>query len=76
MDMNEFYGRFVPREEQKRIQALEPFDEFEVGLSGVGRMWRGRRGGLQLATGTGDSFCVEMQWDGSRRVFSSGGIKI
>ncbi|KAM3836780.1 tRNA wybutosine-synthesizing protein 4 isoform 2-T2 [Vipera latastei] len=29
MDMNEFYGRFVPREEQKRIQALEPFDEFE-----------------------------------------------
>lgn len=32
MDMNEFYGRFVPREEQKRIQALEPFDEFEVGL--------------------------------------------
>ncbi|KAK9402772.1 tRNA wybutosine-synthesizing protein 4 [Crotalus adamanteus] len=29
MDMNEFYGHFVPREEQKRIQALEPFDEFE-----------------------------------------------
>ncbi|XP_063162165.1 tRNA wybutosine-synthesizing protein 4 isoform X3 [Candoia aspera] len=29
MDMNEFYGCFVPGEEQKRIQALEPFDEFE-----------------------------------------------
>ncbi|KAL7982905.1 hypothetical protein Chor_013511 [Crotalus horridus] len=70
MDMNEFYGHFVPREEQKRIQALEPFDEFEVGLSDVGRMWRGRRGGLQLATRTGDYFSVasvEMQWDGSRR---------
>lgn len=32
MDMNEFYRSFVPGEEQKRIQALEPFDEFEVGL--------------------------------------------
>ncbi|XP_013912925.1 PREDICTED: tRNA wybutosine-synthesizing protein 4 [Thamnophis sirtalis] len=29
MDMNEFYRSFVPGEEQKRIQALEPFDEFE-----------------------------------------------
>ncbi|XP_032075543.1 tRNA wybutosine-synthesizing protein 4, partial [Thamnophis elegans] len=27
--MNEFYRSFVPGEEQKRIQALEPFDEFE-----------------------------------------------
>ncbi|KAM6447792.1 tRNA wybutosine-synthesizing protein 4 isoform 2-T2 [Liasis olivaceus] len=29
MDMNEFYGCFVPVEERRRIQALEPFDEFE-----------------------------------------------
>ncbi|XP_070799804.1 tRNA wybutosine-synthesizing protein 4 [Pituophis catenifer annectens] len=29
MDMNEFYRSFMPGEEQKRIQALEPFDEFE-----------------------------------------------
>uniref|UniRef100_A0A8C6XE04 Leucine carboxyl methyltransferase 2 n=1 Tax=Naja naja TaxID=35670 RepID=A0A8C6XE04_NAJNA len=29
VDMNEFYRSFVPGEEQKRIQALEPFDEFE-----------------------------------------------
>ncbi|ETE56974.1 Leucine carboxyl methyltransferase 2, partial [Ophiophagus hannah] len=32
VDMNEFYRSFVPVVEQKRIQALEPFDEFEVGL--------------------------------------------
>ncbi|XP_062833117.1 tRNA wybutosine-synthesizing protein 4 isoform X2 [Anolis carolinensis] len=29
IDMNEFYHRFVPGEEQERIHALEPFDEFE-----------------------------------------------
>ncbi|XP_060627346.2 tRNA wybutosine-synthesizing protein 4 [Anolis sagrei] len=29
IDMNEFYRRFVPGEEQERIRALEPFDEFE-----------------------------------------------
>ncbi|XP_070605429.1 tRNA wybutosine-synthesizing protein 4 isoform X2 [Erythrolamprus reginae] len=29
MDMNEFYRSFVPGEEQERMQALEPFDEFE-----------------------------------------------
>ncbi|XP_026544170.1 tRNA wybutosine-synthesizing protein 4 isoform X2 [Notechis scutatus] len=29
VDMNEFYRSFVPGEEQNRIQALEPFDEFE-----------------------------------------------
>ncbi|XP_053167973.1 tRNA wybutosine-synthesizing protein 4 [Hemicordylus capensis] len=29
INMNEFYSRFVPREEQQRIRALEPFDEFE-----------------------------------------------
>ncbi|XP_015746458.1 tRNA wybutosine-synthesizing protein 4 [Python bivittatus] len=29
IDMNEFYGCFLPVEERRRIQALEPFDEFE-----------------------------------------------
>ncbi|XP_061485291.1 tRNA wybutosine-synthesizing protein 4 isoform X2 [Rhineura floridana] len=29
LDMNEFYTHFVPGDEQQRIQALEPFDEFE-----------------------------------------------
>nr|XP_020647536.1 tRNA wybutosine-synthesizing protein 4 [Pogona vitticeps] len=29
IDMNEFYSRLVPQKEQQRIQALEPFDEFE-----------------------------------------------
>ncbi|XP_006883272.1 PREDICTED: leucine carboxyl methyltransferase 2 [Elephantulus edwardii] len=29
MDMNEFYRRFVPAEERRRIENLEPFDEFE-----------------------------------------------
>ncbi|XP_062983308.1 tRNA wybutosine-synthesizing protein 4 [Elgaria multicarinata webbii] len=29
IDMNEFYRRFVHGDEQRRIQALEPFDEFE-----------------------------------------------
>ncbi|XP_042316186.1 tRNA wybutosine-synthesizing protein 4 isoform X2 [Sceloporus undulatus] len=29
IDMNQFYGSFVPGEEQQRIRALEPFDEFE-----------------------------------------------
>ncbi|KAJ7320030.1 hypothetical protein JRQ81_019541 [Phrynocephalus forsythii] len=29
IDMNEFYSWVVPPKEQKRIQALEPFDEFE-----------------------------------------------
>ncbi|XP_077197122.1 tRNA wybutosine-synthesizing protein 4 isoform X2 [Paroedura picta] len=29
IDMKEFYDHFVSRAEQRRIQALEPFDEFE-----------------------------------------------
>ncbi|XP_054829481.1 tRNA wybutosine-synthesizing protein 4 isoform X2 [Eublepharis macularius] len=29
IDMNEFYARFVCGDERRRIQALEPFDEFE-----------------------------------------------
>ncbi|XP_015274463.1 PREDICTED: tRNA wybutosine-synthesizing protein 4 [Gekko japonicus] len=29
MDMKEFYDRFVSEDERRRIQALEPFDEFE-----------------------------------------------
>ncbi|XP_006831947.1 PREDICTED: leucine carboxyl methyltransferase 2 [Chrysochloris asiatica] len=29
MDMNEFYHRFLPKEERQRIENLEPFDEFE-----------------------------------------------
>ncbi|KAM6202491.1 tRNA wybutosine-synthesizing protein 4 [Rhynchocyon petersi] len=29
MDMNEFYRRFLPAEERRRIENLEPFDEFE-----------------------------------------------
>ncbi|KAH0625303.1 hypothetical protein JD844_033808 [Phrynosoma platyrhinos] len=30
IDMNQFYGCFVPGEEQQRIRTLEPFDEFET----------------------------------------------
>lgn len=30
MDMNEFFTRCIPQEEQQRVQALEPFDEYEV----------------------------------------------
>lgn len=30
MDMNEFFTRCTPQEEQQRVQALEPFDEYEV----------------------------------------------
>lgn len=30
MDMNVFYRHFVSAEEKQRVQALEPFDEFEV----------------------------------------------
>ncbi|XP_064915285.1 tRNA wybutosine-synthesizing protein 4 isoform X2 [Columba livia] len=29
MDMNEFFTRCTPQEEQQRVQALEPFDEYE-----------------------------------------------
>ncbi|NWS63587.1 TYW4 protein, partial [Chunga burmeisteri] len=29
MDMNKFFTCFTPEEEQQRVQALEPFDEFE-----------------------------------------------
>ncbi|KAM4829064.1 tRNA wybutosine-synthesizing protein 4 [Thomomys bottae] len=29
MDMNEFYRRFLPAEERRRVENLEPFDEFE-----------------------------------------------
>ncbi|KFP68302.1 Leucine carboxyl methyltransferase 2, partial [Cariama cristata] len=29
MDMNKFFTYFTPEEEQQRVQALEPFDEFE-----------------------------------------------
>ncbi|XP_009868966.1 PREDICTED: tRNA wybutosine-synthesizing protein 4, partial [Apaloderma vittatum] len=29
MDMNEFFTRCTPEEEQRRVQALEPFDEYE-----------------------------------------------
>ncbi|XP_049754317.1 tRNA wybutosine-synthesizing protein 4 [Elephas maximus indicus] len=29
MDMNEFYRRFLPAQERRRIETLEPFDEFE-----------------------------------------------
>ncbi|KFQ34358.1 Leucine carboxyl methyltransferase 2, partial [Merops nubicus] len=29
MDMNEFFTRCTPEDEQRRVQALEPFDEYE-----------------------------------------------
>ncbi|XP_010178911.1 PREDICTED: tRNA wybutosine-synthesizing protein 4-like, partial [Mesitornis unicolor] len=29
MDMNEFFTRCIPEDEQQRVQALEPFDEYE-----------------------------------------------
>ncbi|XP_069862026.1 tRNA wybutosine-synthesizing protein 4 [Dipodomys merriami] len=29
VDMNEFYRRFLPAEERRRVEELEPFDEFE-----------------------------------------------
>nr|XP_005999146.1 PREDICTED: tRNA wybutosine-synthesizing protein 4 isoform X2 [Latimeria chalumnae] len=29
VDMNEFYFGFIPKEERKRLETLEPFDEFE-----------------------------------------------
>ncbi|XP_020864841.1 tRNA wybutosine-synthesizing protein 4 [Phascolarctos cinereus] len=29
LDMNEFYHGFLPAEERRRVQTLEPFDEFE-----------------------------------------------
>ncbi|XP_004578462.2 tRNA wybutosine-synthesizing protein 4 [Ochotona princeps] len=29
MDLNEFYHRFLPAEERRRVENLEPFDEFE-----------------------------------------------
>uniref|UniRef100_A0A8C8SI42 tRNA wybutosine-synthesizing protein 4 n=1 Tax=Pelusios castaneus TaxID=367368 RepID=A0A8C8SI42_9SAUR len=29
IDMNEFYAGFIPEEERRRVQALEPFDEYE-----------------------------------------------
>ncbi|NWQ82860.1 TYW4 protein, partial [Columbina picui] len=29
MDMNEFFTRCTPQDEQQRVQALEPFDEYE-----------------------------------------------
>lgn len=30
MDMNQFFTCCTPEEEQQRLQALEPFDEYEV----------------------------------------------
>lgn len=30
MDMNEFFTCCTPEDEQQRVQALEPFDEYEV----------------------------------------------
>ncbi|XP_039376282.1 tRNA wybutosine-synthesizing protein 4 isoform X4 [Mauremys reevesii] len=29
IDMNEFYAGFIPEDERRRVQALEPFDEYE-----------------------------------------------
>ncbi|XP_067401002.1 tRNA wybutosine-synthesizing protein 4 isoform X2 [Emydura macquarii macquarii] len=29
IDMNEFYAGFIPEDERQRVQALEPFDEYE-----------------------------------------------
>uniref|UniRef100_A0A8C0G6Q3 tRNA wybutosine-synthesizing protein 4 n=1 Tax=Chelonoidis abingdonii TaxID=106734 RepID=A0A8C0G6Q3_CHEAB len=29
IDMNEFYASFIPEDERRRVQALEPFDEYE-----------------------------------------------
>ncbi|XP_009077802.1 PREDICTED: tRNA wybutosine-synthesizing protein 4-like, partial [Acanthisitta chloris] len=29
MDMNEFFTCWIPEDEQQRVQALEPFDEYE-----------------------------------------------
>uniref|UniRef100_A0A8C3S9F7 tRNA wybutosine-synthesizing protein 4 n=1 Tax=Chelydra serpentina TaxID=8475 RepID=A0A8C3S9F7_CHESE len=29
IDMNEFYANFIPEDERRRVQALEPFDEYE-----------------------------------------------
>ncbi|XP_034615095.1 tRNA wybutosine-synthesizing protein 4 [Trachemys scripta elegans] len=29
LDMNEFYASFIPEDERRRVQALEPFDEYE-----------------------------------------------
>lgn len=35
MDMNEFFTRCIPEDEQQRVQALEPFDEYEVILFSI-----------------------------------------
>lgn len=32
MDMNDFFTCCTPEDEQQRVQALEPFDEYEVTL--------------------------------------------
>lgn len=32
MDMNEFFTCCIPEDEQRRVQTLEPFDEYEVTL--------------------------------------------
>ena len=37
MDMNEFFTCCIPEDEQRRVQALEPFDEYEVILLSVER---------------------------------------
>lgn len=35
MDMNEFFTCCIPEDEQQRVQALEPFDEYEVILFSI-----------------------------------------
>lgn len=30
LDMNDFYLKLVPEEERRRVESLEPFDEYEV----------------------------------------------
>lgn len=42
LDMNHFYLGMVPEEERRRVESLEPFDEYEVSLPKASSLIEGR----------------------------------